>query len=245
MKVASVSNKNLEIINKPIIKERNSSKIDEKHKKFFSPEQRGKEKKIFIPHLNFNPIQNLNNANSKNYHKIYSFRETFHDKISINSFSSIKSINIHYDENEYDENDDNNDYYQNFNIIYTIKCFDNKTITCEYNCEKDSVVLIIKNLKQIMNIDVNDIVLLKNEFDKKIHSFMDRKKLQIFFNKYYMIINKFKLLGNMWKKFDRIINGKKLKNDENNSKIKEITEKIKDFQLKKNIINKLNNNIMI
>ena len=33
-----------------------------------------------------------------------------------------------------------------------------------------------KNLKEIMNLDVNDIILLKNEFIKKLSKFMDIKK---------------------------------------------------------------------
>ena len=36
-----------------------------------------------------------------------------------------------------------------------------------------------------MNLDVNDIILLKNEFSKKLSKFMEQKKLQIFFQKYY------------------------------------------------------------
>ena len=93
-----------------------------------------------------------------------------------------------------------------------------------------------------MIIDANDIILLKNEFGKKIHEFMDIKKLKIFFNKYYLIMNKFKFLGNFCKKFDKIMNEKKIKNnDKINNKLNNALEKIKDFQMKKIIINNINN----
>jgi hypothetical protein len=82
---------------------------------------------------------------------------------------------------------------------------------------------------------------------------MDKKKLQIFFNKYYLILNKFKMMGNLCKKFDKIINGKNIvynKNciiennieKENNKKLISILEKIKDYQMKKNVITNINNN---
>ena len=246
------SNKNKSIINKPIIKEKNNSNLlygsklfhsgKNIQRKFFSLEQNNKRKKVIIPHLNFGLIHN----NQNNRPKINSFRETL--QYQINSIpSSIKSIIIHYDENEYDdneyyENDQINDYFIHYNIIYTIKCCDNKIITCEYNYEKDSVELIIKNLKEIMNIDANDIILLKNEFGKKIQGFMDKKKLQIFFNKYYIILNKFKMLGNLCKKFDKIINRKNIIDNDNN-KLDNIKKKIQDYQIKKNIINNINNSI--
>ena len=256
-------NKSNSIINKPIIKEKSIPNVNYGLNmfnpgkniitKYFSPEQNNNKKKIVIPHLNFGNINNLNN----NYQKINSFRETTQYKIN-SSTSSIKSIIIHYDENEYSDNiydnEDNNDndYYINYNIIYTIKCIDNKNITCEYNYEKDTVDLIINNLKEIINIDANDIILLKNEFNKKIHGFMDKKKLQIFFNKYYLILNKFKMIGNLCKKLDKIINGKNLifnnkdinrVNDiDSNKQLISVLEKIKDYQMKKNIINNINNN---
>ena len=98
-----------------------------------------------------------------------------------------------------------------------------------------------------MNIDSNDIILLKNEFAKKIYGFMDKKKLQIFLQKYYIILNKFKMLGAISRKFDKIINEKNIKNDNqnNNTQVLDILEKIKDFQNKKNIINSLINNYKI
>ena len=250
------SNKNNNsIINKPIIKEKNNNSNilyglnnfnsgKNIKKKYFSPEQNNSRKNVIIPHLNFGPIQNNNN----NYQKINSFRESNQYKIINNNLSSIKSIIIHYEENEYNNDDyyeieDNNEYYINYNIVYTINCNDNKSITCEYNYEKDTVDLIIKNLKEIMNIDANDIILLKNEFGKKINGFMDKKKLRIFFNKYYLILNKFKIMGNLFRKFDKIINEKNLKNNNNsinNNKINDILEKIKDYQMKKNAINNIN-----
>ena len=71
---------------------------------------------------------------------------------------------------------------------------------------------------------------------------MEQKKLQIFFQKYYFILNKLKILGKVSKKFDKIMNEKNEKNvkiiDNNN----EIKEKIKDFQEKKMIINSININ---
>ena len=250
------SNKNNNsIINKPIIKEKNNNSNilyglnnfnsgKNIKKKYFSPEQNNSKKNVIIPHLNFGPIQNNNN----NYQKINSFRESNQYKIINNNLSSIKSIIIHYEENEYNNDDyyeieDNNEYYINYNIVYTINCNDNKSITCEYNYEKDTVDLIIKNLKEIMNIDANDIILLKNEFGKKINGFMDKKKLRIFFNKYYLILNKFKIMRNLFKKFDKIINEKNIKNNDNsinNNKINDILEKIKDYQMKKNAINNIN-----
>jgi hypothetical protein len=248
VKTCFKSNKNNNIINKPIIKEKNSSRLNTFGKKFFSPEQDRKNKKvILLPRLNLHSIQNQNNANNNNYPKINSFRESFREGININNCSSIKSINICFNENECDKNeiyekDGNNDYVINYNIIYTITCMDNSKITCEYNYEKDSILIIMKNLKEIMNLDANDIVLLKNEFDKIIHGFIDKKKLLIFINKYYMILNRCKFLGNMCKKFDKIINEKNLKNNENNGKIAGIIEKIKDYQIKRNIINNINNN---
>ena len=206
---------------------------------------------MIIPNINFGPIKN--NVNSE-YIKLNSFRESTRNKINVEniinniSSSSIKEINIHYDENKYDEffdnMDDDNNYntYMNYKIIYTIICNDNRTITCEYNYEKDSVEIIIKNLKEIMSLDVNDIILLKNEFSKKLSKFMEQKKLQIFFQKYYFILNKLKILGKVSKKFDKIMNEKNEKNvkiiDNNN----EIKEKIKDFQEKKMIINSININ---
>ena len=256
IKINISNNNNDSIINKPIIKEKNNTKsaysINVFHpgkmsqKKFFSPDQNSNKKKIIIPHLNFGPIQN--NLNNNLFRKINSFRESIINNINNNS-SSIKSIYIHYNEEEYDECYDfnvNNDNYINYNIIYTIKCNDNKTITSEYNYEKDSVEIIIKNLKEIMNIDANDIILLKNEFGKKIHEFVDKKKLQIFFNKYYLILNKFKLLGNMCKKFDKILNEKNIKNNNNigYNKLNNLIEKIKDYQMKKANINNINNNII-
>ena len=126
----------------------------------------------------------------------------------------------------------------NYKIVYSIICNDNKTITCEYNYEKDSVDIIIKNLKEIMVLDVNDIILLKNEFSKKLNVFMDKKKLQIFFQKYFFILNKLKILGKVCKRFDKIMNENNIKKLENN----DIIEKIKDFQIKKIIINNINNN---
>jgi len=159
IKINISNNNNDSIINKPIIKEKNNTKsaysINVFHpgkmsqKKFFSPDQNSNKKKIIIPHLNFGPIQN--NLNNNLFRKINSFRESIINNINNNS-SSIKSIYIHYNEEEYDECYDfnvNNDNYINYNIIYTIKCNDNKTITCEYNYEKDSVDIIIKNLDKI------------------------------------------------------------------------------------------------
>ena len=261
------SNKNVNninvIVNKPIIKEKNgininygkslfnnNSKGDNLDKKFFSPDQKNKSNKIIIPHINFGPVKN--NVNSE-YIKLNSFRESTRNKINVEniinnkSASSIKEINIHYDENKYedffDDNDEDNNYntYMNYKIIYTIICNDNRIITCEYNYEKDSVEIIIKNLKEIMNLDVNDIILLKNEFSKNLSKFMEQKKLQIFFQKYYFILNKLKILGKICKKFDKIMNEK----NEKNVKIKdynEIIAKIKDFQEKKMIINNININ---
>ena len=261
------SNKNINninvIANKPIIKEKNdininygkslfnnNSKGDNLNKKFFSPDQKNKSNKIIIPHINFGPVKN--NVNSE-YIKLNSFRESTRNKINVEniinnkSASSIKEINIHYDENKYedffDDNDEDNNYntYMNYKIIYTIICNDNRIITCEYNYEKDSVEIIIKNLKEIMNLDVNDIILLKNEFSKNLSKFMEQKKLQIFFQKYYFILNKLKILGKICKKFDKIMNEK----NEKNVKIKdynEIISKIKDFQEKKMIINNININ---
>ena len=252
------NNNNNSIINKPIIKEKNNNSNilyglnnfnsgKNIKRKYFSPEQNNSRKNVIIPHLNFGSIQNLQNNN--NYQKINSFRESNQYKIINNNSSSIKSIIIHCDENEYNNDDyyeieENNDYYINYNIVYTINCNDNKSITCEYNYEKDTVDLVIKYLKEIMNIDANDIILLKNEFGKKINGFMDKKKLRIFFNKYYLILNKFKIMGNLFKKFDKIINEKNFKNNENinNDKLNNILEKIKDYQMKKNTINSINNN---
>ena len=262
------SNKNLNninvIVNKPIIKEKSdvnfnygkslfnsNNNVDNINKKIFSPDQKNKSNKMIVPNINFGPIKN--NVNSE-YIKLNSFRESTRNKINVEniinniSSSSIKEINIHYDENKYDEffdnMDDDNNYntYMNYKIIYTIICNDNRTITCEYNYEKDSVEIIIKNLKEIMSLDVNDIILLKNEFSKKLSKFMEQKKLQIFFQKYYFILNKLKILGKVSKKFDKIMNEKNEKNvkiiDNNN----EIKEKIKDFQEKKMIINSININ---
>ena len=261
---SDILNYNNPIINKPIIKERSDSNVSyglnmfnsgkNIKKQYSSPEQNNNKKKINIPHLNFGNLSNISN----NYQKINSFRETMQYKINSNS-PSIKSIMIHSEENEYNNNkydpeeNNGNDSYINYNIIYTIKFMDNKSITCEYNYEKDTVDLIIHDLKEIINIDANDIILLKNEFGKKIHGFMDKKKLQIFFNKYYLILNKFKMMGNLCKKFDKIINGKNIvynksciiENNiekENNKKLISILEKIKDYQMKKNVITNINNN---
>jgi hypothetical protein len=88
-----------------------------------------------------------------------------------------------------------------------------------------------------MNLDANDIILLKNEFAKKIQSFIDKKRIQIFFQKYYIIINNIKILGNMCKKFDKIFNVKNF----NSNEFKEVFEKINDYQTKKNIINIIDN----
>ena len=241
---SDISNKNIPLINKPIIKEKLISNYGpnmfnlgkNNKKKCFSPEQNNDRKKIIIPHLNFGSI--LNN----NYQKINSFRESSQYQIN-NNLSSIKSIYIHSNENEYNDSENyevegDNDYYINYNIIYTIKCIDNKNITCEYNYEKDSADIIINNLKEIMNIDANDIILLKNEFGKKLHGFIDKKKLQIFFNKYFMIMNKFKILGSLCKKFDRIVNEKNIEHYQLNN---DILEKIKDYQIKKIFINNINN----
>ena len=258
-------NSNNSIVNKPIIKEKRDSNVSyglnmfnpgkNIQKKYSSPEQNNNKKKINIPHLNFGFLSNVSNKN--NNQRISSFRETMQCKINNNSnSSSIKSIIIHSEENEYNDNCDSeennyNDYYINYNIIYTIKFMDNKSITCEYNYEKDTVDLIINDLKEIMNIDANDIILLKNEFAKKINGFIDKKKLQIFFNKYNLILNKFKMIGNVCKKFGEIINGKnfiyndkdKFNSDiENNKKLIDILEKIKDYQMKRNIINSININ---
>ena len=252
------SNKNINnlnvIVNKPIIKEKNDLNINygkclfnnnicdkdnDKNNKFFSPKNRSNE--ILIPHLNFGPIKN---NIGKDYTKLNSFRESTRNKIdiTINNTSSIKAINIHYDENKYDEyyddnEENNNNTYINYKIIYSIVCTDNRIINCEYNYEKDSVEIIIKNLKEIMNLDVNDIILLKSEFSKKLNRFIDKKKLQIFFEKYFFILNKLKIFGKICKKFDKIMNVNNAKILDNN----EIKEKIKDFQAKKNIINSINN----
>ena len=229
---------NNSIINKPIIKEKNetNNRLNPNYKKYFSPEQNNR-KEILIPHLNLIPIQNKNN----NYSKLNSFRETIQNKINANS-SSIKSINILYDENEYDNNynendDNNNEYYFNYNLIYSIKFNDDKILTCEYNYGKDTVEIIINNLKAIMNLDTNDIILLKNEFAKKVQGFIDKKRLEIFFQKYYDIINNIKILGNMCKKFDKIFNVKNI----NSNEFKDVLEKIKDYQTRKNIINIIDN----
>ena len=98
---------------------------------------------------------------------------------------------------------------------------------------------------EIMNINANYIIMLKNEFGKKIPGFMDKKKLKLFFNKYYLILNKFKFLGNLCKKFDKIMNETIIKNNENDknkNKFNNVLEKIKDYQIKKNIINDINTN---
>ena len=191
-------------------------------------------------------------VNNNEYQKLNSFRElTKNNTFNINNIlttnSAIKAINIHYDENkinDYFENDENNnddENYINYNIIYTIILNNNKNITCEYNYEKDSVDIIIKNLKEIMNLDMNDIILLKNEFSKKLSGFMNKKKLQIFFEKYDMILNRCKILGKICKKFDKILNEKNIKDLKDINNNNAIIEKIKDFQNKKNAINYLNN----
>ena len=227
---------NNSIVNKPIIKEKNdtNNRLNANYKKYFSPEQNNI-KKTLIPHLNLISIQNKN----KNYSKFNSFREIIQNKISANT-SSIKSINILYDENECDndfnENDDN-EYYFNYNIIYSINFNDDKKLTCEYNYGRDTVEIIINNLKEIMNLDANDILLLKNDFASKIQSFIDKKRIQIFYQKYYIIINNTKILGNMCKKFDKIFNIKNI----NNNEFKDIFEKINDFRAKSNIINNIDN----
>ena len=249
-----VNNLNI-LTNKPIIKEKsdfnlnynknlfNNNKI-EQNKKFFSPDEKNRSNKIIVPNLNFGLIKNIKN---NNYQKLNSFREPNRSKINVdnifNNNSAIKAINIHYDENKYDESfydmDENmNNNFMNYKIVYSIICNDNKTITCEYNYEKDSVDIIIKNLKEIMTLDVNDIILLKNEFSKKLSILMDKKKLEIFFQKYFFILNKLKILGKVCKRFDKVMNEKYLKKIENN----DIIEKIKDFQSKKNIINNININ---
>ena len=239
--LSKFTNNNL-MVNKPIIKERNNTNLNynrfnmtENQKKYFSPDQ--KKAKEIIPNLNIKTIKiNKNNSNNIN-----SFRETVQNKISSN-ISSIKSINILYDESEYEnyaEIDDND--YINYNIVYSIRCSDNKKINCEYNYERDSIEIIINNLKEIMNIDANDIILLKNEFSKKLHSYMDKKKMEIFSQKYDIIINKFKMLGSICKKFDRIINDKIINSHIN--KFGDLKEKIKDFQNKKTIVNMMNNNM--
>jgi len=227
---------NNSIINKPIIKEKNdtNNRLNPNYKKYFSPEQNNR-KQMLVPHLNLMPIQNKNS----NYSKLNSFRETIQNKINTNS-SAIKSINILYDENDYDNdfNDNNdNEYYINYNIIYSIKFNDDKILTCEYNYGKDTVEIIINNLKEIINLDANDIILLKNDFAKKVQGFIDKKRLQIFFQKYYTIINNINILGNMCKKFDKIFN---VKND-NSNEFKDVLEKIKDYQTKKIIINIIDN----
>jgi hypothetical protein len=229
--------------NKPIIKERNNSNLNynrfnmgENQNQYFSPEKK-KTKEILSPNLNINP----NKVNKNNSNNINSFREAIQNKISP-SISSIKSINILYDESEYEnyaEIDDND--YINYNIVYSIRCNDNTKINCEYNYEKDSIEIIINNLKEIMNIDANDIILLKNEFSKKLHSYMDKKKMEIFSQKYDIIANKFKMLGTICKKFDRIINDKIINNNIN--KFYDLKEKIKDFQSKKSIVIMMNNNM--
>ena len=89
-----------------------------------------------------------------------------------------------------------------------------------------------------MNLDINDIILLKKEFNKNLNEFMDKKKIQIFFEKYFFILNKIKIMGKICKKFDKIINTKNMKNIDD----KDIIEKIKDFQEKKIIINNINKN---
>ena len=227
---------NNSIINKPIIKEKNdiNNMLNSNYKKYFSPDQNNR-KEILIPHLNLISIQNKNG----NYSKLNSFRETIQNKINTNT-SSIKSINILYDENEYDNdfNDNNdNEFYNNYNIIYSIKFNDDRTLTCEYNYGRDSIEIIINNLKLIMNLDANDIILLKNEFAKKIQNFIDKKRLQIFFQKYYLIMSNIKILGNMCKKFDKLINSKNI----NSNEFIDVYTKIKDYQTKKNIINNINN----
>jgi hypothetical protein len=252
-------NNNVNItINKPIIKEKNdfipnygkslfnkNNYMNDREKKFFSPDEKNKSNKILIHGLNIR-INNLNN----NYQKLNSFRESIRNKINVadniinnKNISAIKAINFHYDENKYDElyddnDENNNNTYINYKIIYTIICTDNKSITCEYNYERDSVDIIIKNLKEIMNLDINDIILLKKEFNKNLNEFMDKKKIQIFFEKYFFILNKIKIMGKICKKFDKIINTKNMKNIDD----KDIIEKIKDFQEKKIIINNINNN---
>jgi hypothetical protein len=72
---------------------------------------------------------------------------------------------------------------------------------------------------------------------------MDKKKLKIFFNKYYLILNKFKLLGNVCKKFDKIISDKNIKkfNGLEENKLNDLMEKIKDYKMKKVIVNNINN----
>ena len=247
-----INNLNI-IINKPIIKEKNESNQNygkslfnniNTNKKFFSPDEKNKSNKIIIPHLNFSSFINI--PTNKSYMKLNSFRESVRNKINVennNNNSSIKAINIHYDENKYDDfyydnDENNNNTYMNYKIIYSIICNDNKTITCEYNYEKDSVDIIIKNLKEIMNLDLSDIILLKNEFSKKLSGFMDKQKLQIFLEKYSFILNKLKILGKVCKKFDKILNEKNIKNIDEI----DILEKIKDFQAKKNIINNININ---
>ena len=238
--LSKVVNNNL-MENKPIIKERNNTNSNynrfnmaENQKQYFSPEQ-NKSKEILIPNLNIKPIK----VNKKNSTNINSFRETIQNKISPNT-SSINSINILYNESEYEnyaEIDDND--YINYNIVYSIRCNDNTKINCEYNYERDSIEIIINNLKEIMNIDANDIILLKNDFSKKLHTYMDKKKMEIFSQKYDIIINKFKMLGTICKKFDRIINDKIINNNIN--KFHDLKEKIKDFQKKESIVNMMNN----
>ena len=70
---------------------------------------------------------------------------------------------------------------------------------------------------------------------------MDKKKMEIFSQKYDIIANKFKMLGTICKKFDRIINDKIINNNIN--KFYDLKEKIKDFQSKKSIVIMMNNNM--
>ena len=116
----------------------------------------------------------------------------------------------------------------NFNINFEYK----------YNSEKKDMEIIIENLNKIINLNKNDILLIKKKLNGKISKIIKEKKIRDLKGKIQKIIRNFEFLINN-DEFDQL---ECIINNMNFDEFKfpqEITKKIKLYQDKKNDIDKL------
>ena len=107
-------------------------------------------------------------------------------------------------------------------------------IEYEYNGEKKSLEIIIENLKKMIDLNKNDILLIKKKLNGKITKIIKEKKIRDIKEKINNVIRNFESLLNN----DKVNNLDNLRFDE--SKLpKESSDKINNYKKKKNIIQNL------
>ena len=114
----------------------------------------------------------------------------------------------------------------------------NINIEYEYNSEEKNMEIIIENLQKIINLNKTDILLIKKKLNGTISKIIKEKKIRDLKSKIQKVIKNFEFLLNNdeFDNLEGIINSLNF----NESKFpKEITQKIKFYQDKKNNLDKL------